>query len=568
MARALTFDLDQISNGNATKRQPAWSVTVWDIRSGLNTVSDVITGLPLDIVTGPFDISEFAEVVRVNERSGDYVTSGVPSSIIGGTVTDPDGQFNPDLIIPLVIGTQAYTDNRSRFFRRGNLIRITIGDERVDESTWVDVFTGRFAGQVGYVRGRAPNESQLTFKAYGREASFLQYERTSDEFTALPATTYIDMANSVATFEMGLSSGEVDFSGFGTNLLRHASVTLAKENPMSMLAKIMLFDVLLPKFNGSGILTTTDGTVQAASDRFYDDDSAIISINRPLTEVQPPDAVCVVGLDFNLTRINQPRQVIATMNITTGYFTSNESLKVFWSDDKTMLADNVVGVVLKSVNGGLSALGGGESFVAIASPTQDPSFPGPIGTIGMTVTIDTGYAPWLGVFLLITYIILSAIPNISFPFGGATIQVGSILAAIALAGALMVMTKLGRGQYEFQGDPFEFVFEEIRRCAADAGTNEFDRNEVTVLNHLIDNETTADNVAMELFFRQAARGRPRAARMLHDLALEPDDTFELISDGRRFLVDSIGYELRRKSPTLVIADVKCFEITDNISRAT
>lgn len=55
--------------------------------------------------------------------------------------------------------------------------------------------------------------------------------------------------------------------------------------------------------------------------------------------------------------------------------------------------------------------------------------------------------------------------------------------------------------------------------------------------------------------------------MLHDIALEPDDTFELLSDGRRFLVDSVNYTLSRGTPN-VTANVKCYEVTTNISRAT
>lgn len=579
MARPLTLNMEATSIGDVAKRSPAWKVELWDVRAGLNTISQIITGESLDPTTGPFDASEFVRLTQLEERAGDYITSGVPSSIMTATVEDPDGQFNPDLVIGLSLDftdpviKQTYTENRGRFFRRSNLVRVTVGDTRVPESEWVEVFTGLVAGQAGYASGRVPLESILSFKAYGREATFLKFERTTDEFTNVaPPTTYLQMAQSVAENEMGLATGEINFAGFGGNELRHRSLTLAKENPLSMLAKIMFIDGFLPKFDGSGILTQTSGLVSGSSDRFYPNNSAILSIKRPLTEVQPPDAVCVIGLNFLLSKITQPYQVVGEMNITTGYFTSNEELEIFWSSDRTQRVTNVDSRVLKSVNAGISPIGG-EDFEPIPAPTEDGVAPDLNATIGFTVTIDTGIAPWLVVFFMTNYIGLSALPDnvLVVGFGasdGFTINIGAILAALALASALYVMTKLGRGQYRFLGEPFEFVYEEIRECAAVTGVTEFDRIEIEVLNHLVDNAPQAQVAAREQLFRQQARSRPRDIIMFHDLGLEPDDTFELLADGRRFLVDSISYKLERGSNQNGIVDVKAFEITDNIQLAT
>ncbi|MGB5810123.1 MAG: hypothetical protein WBG86_06305 [Polyangiales bacterium] len=565
MARSLSFELDTIVTGDAAKRQPAWRIQVWDVRSGLATVGSIVASREsVNPSAGPFDISEFTSIVRVQERAGDYIQSGVAASIADITVQDPDGQFDPDDVL-------GDPDALGRFFRKGNVITIQYGDERLDTSLWVDLFFGIIGGQAGYARGRTPLVSELTLRAYGREASFMGFERTSDEFSNNPVVTYLEMAKTIATEEMGLSGAEQNLFGFGNQDLRHASVTLAKENPLSMLAKIMFTDGFLPKFNGSGVLEQTNGYATNSTDRFYTTDDGVLVIQRPLVETTPPDAVCVVGLDFELSRVDQPRQVVATMNVTTGYFTDGERLEVYWSDDRTQLVDNMAFKVLKSVNGGLNSLGGGEqvSFIASQSTNQ-------VGTVGAIVTIDTGFAPWLSVFLLVTYIILAAIPDSVIATGGGfgvvvvagfTISAGRITQAGALAAAMIILTKLGRGQYEFVGEPLEYVYSEIRECASSAGVSAFDRNEVEVLNHLVDNRTDAQEAAKQLLFRQQAIARTRTARMLFDPGLEPDDTFETLSDNRRFLVSSISYELKRDSGSNV-AIVKCGEVTDGVAVTT
>ena len=562
MARPLPLSLDEISRGNTSKSQPAWQLFVYDVRSGQNTVADVALGNTLALRTGPLDATEFAQTISVNERAGGYVEGNVASIVINCTLVDPNGQFDPQLLID-------DPDALARFFRKGNVVRLVRGDERVAQTDWVNVFTGRIAGQVGYDDTRAPLRREIVFKAYGREATFLPFERTSSEFKN-DGTTYLQMGESVAQNEMGLQTGEFNFFGWGTNLVRHKSVTLANENPLSMLAKIMFVDGFLPKFDGSGVLSQSSGLVTGNSDRFYETDDGVLSIRRIENEVVPPDAVCVTGLDFNQTRVNQPFQVIGELNVTTGYFTDGERLEIYWSDDRTKLADSVFPQVLKSVNGGLPIpLGGGEVFFPIVSPSTNS-----VGTVGYSVIVDTGFAPWVAVFFLTIYVGLSAVPNLVVVAGlgvstGSTINVGSIAAAAALTSALIILTKLGRGQYRFYGSPFEFVYETIRECAVAEGAGEFDRVEVEIENHLVDNRPQAAVIAREILFRQAARGRPRDIVMLYDLGLEPDDTMELLVSGRRFLVEQISYTLDRNNlEASAQARVRAYEVTTNAARAT
>ena len=565
MSLPLSPLMDLIALGETETRSPAFSVFVYDIRSMMNTVADVVLDGSVDAnpaglhdLTGPLDITGLVKSIKVQENGGDYVASGIPNSNIQATLLDPDGIFNPNATRtdPLAPG---------RWFRRGNIIRIRVGDEQVPEAEWVDKFFGRIKGQVGYDSSRVNNRRELTFKAYGREANFIGIERTSTEWKN-DGTLYFDMAEDVATGEMGLSLGEMDWAGFGTTALLHGSLTLAKEPAMSMLAKILFVDGLLPKFRGDGRLVTTSGLVTASSSRFYSSNNPIRTLSQPQAEVQPADAIKVVGLSAVQARIDQPLQVIGELSVTTGYFTQDEDLYIYWSDDRTALADRVQVRTIKSVNGGMTLLGGGERYFPITSPS-----PNSTGTIGFRITIDTGYAPYVAIFLLTVYVVLSFIPDLIVGFGigaisGVTISIGRVIAAGALAAAMILMTKVGRGQYRFEGEPFEYVFAEIPERAAVNGISEFELTEIEVFNHLVADAEVGKVIAREILKRQQARGRPRRITMLHDPSLEPDDTFELTETGDRYLVESISYTLERGKP--VIANVAAYDVTDNISAAT
>jgi hypothetical protein len=215
----------------------------------------------------------------------------------------------------------------------------------------------------------------------------------------------------------------------------------------------------------------------------------------------------------------------------------------------------------KSVNGGINILGGGEEFETIDAPNSAE------GTIGGTVTISTGFAPYIIIFLTVEYVALAAIPDTVITAGfiagaGETIPIGRIAQAVDLAIILILMTKIGRGDYDFTGIPFEYVFEEIRACAQIENVLAEDLVEVEIENHLVQHLTDAENSAREVLFRQQAKGNPRSITMFHDLRLEPDDIFDT-ADGRSYLIETITRTLQRGQEA-VIADVSGYEITGGI----
>lgn len=559
MARALSTELDAIMV-DATKRKPSWKVEIYDVRSTADTINTVVrnivnSGTPvLQALTGPRDFTPDAVSVQVDERRGDYVHGGVTATTVTVNLIDEHGLFDPFLLIGLNPASSAYADAVGRYLRAGNVVTLQIGDSRVDQAIWPRIFTGEIVGQAGRARSRSDGaRSTMTVRALSREARFSQFERTSNDFTI--GQTFLQTAATIAQDEMGLDADEVDLSGWGSFQIAHTSVQFVEETPISMLAKLMFADGFLPKFDGRGVLTQISSTITGAADRIYEDLDVLRQIDRPFSDIEQPNCVTVVGLDGDMTKVSQPLQLLATTNITTGYFANDEEIDVFWSDDKTTVAEDEQARVIRSVNGGISLLGGEEVFTFIPSPGPGGGF------IGVKITINTGFAPWLATFFLVTYVILAAIPDEVLSVF--TIPVGRIVQALALGAAAWILTKIGRGQYEFLGSPIEWVYKELRGRACVNGASAFERNTIEIENHLLNTQAMVDNAARDTLLLLQAEENPRTANTLHDLKLEPDDIFEIPGD-RLFLINSVTYTLIRNSARYPRATLGAFEITPGV----
>ncbi len=558
MSRILSSNLEEIML-RATTRSPEFRLEIYDLRSTSDTMRDVVLfnvngqQTSLRALTGPRDFTPEVESVTVQERRGDYVNGGPSATSIQVTLADGTGGIlDPLRILGLSPASEAYRLEEGRFFRKDNAVVLRVGDSRVDESEWPVIFTGAIAGQAGRQRSRSDGaESRTIIVAHSREARFSQFERTAGPYSI--GTTFLGVARNIAQDEMGLDLQEVDLSGWGSDQLAHDPVSLVDISPLSMLAQLMFADGFLPKFDGFGRLSQISSVVTGAPDRVYQDLRTIRKIDRPFSDVEQPNCVTVTGLESNLTKVVQPFQSLATADITTGFFTSGEEFEVYWIDDQSIVAEAVQTIIHKSINEGISILGGDEEFdfIPIAGTGG--------GYIGVTVTMDTGFAPWIVVFLLVLYIILAIIPDIVV--FSATISVGRLIQAIALSAAVYIMTKIGRGQYEWMGSPIEWVYRELKCRACVDGRTQFDRNTVDIENHLISRTAQCRNAARQTLLLLQAQENPRMIQMFHDLLLEPDDIFE-IPTGQRYLIDSLNYTLRRGDPA--IAQAACFEVTDGV----
>jgi hypothetical protein len=143
--------------------------------------------------------------------------------------------------------------------------------------------------------------------------------------------------------------------------------------------------------------------------------------------------------------------------------------------------------------------------------------------------------------------------------------VGSAAAAISLSLALIVMTKIGRGDYAFVGEPFEYVYEEISATAELDGLLSEDLVELEIENHLINDQTKLDNLARDVLFEQQAKGNPRIFRNLLDLRLETNDEFEAFG-GRFFKIKELTRTLIRTGDgNTALATINAFETTPGLA---
>ena len=375
-------------------------------------------------------------------------------------------------------------------------------------------------------------------------------------FAMLIVSALVILVLDIATTDMALDADEVEFTGWGSTVTAQP-VQFGEEEPMVALARLMFVDGFVPVFDGRGVLKQALALISNIPTRIYLDDQVIVTMDRPFSQLNPPNSIWIKGLSATMSKVIQPRQVLGGITITTGYFTQDESISTFWSEDNTLLGQNVAIDVKRSVNGGLTGLGAEEVFTLIPAPS------GLEGSIGMRADISTGFAPWIILVLTIIYVVLSAIPDAAGVVF--TIPIGRVIQAIALAAVLLIMTKIGKGEYDFVGEPFEYVFAEISGRAELAGLLSGEVVELIIENHLINDQTVLNTLARDVLFEQQASGQPRAFSNMFDLRLELNDEFEALT-GRGFKIKGIQRALKRTSQgNEALAAIDAFEITGGLN---
>lgn len=528
MARSLSLELNAAML-EPHLRMPRYKIYVYDLLSGGDAMSDIVLENELDDLTGPRDFTSECLRCTVDESAGDYIDSGIPTSSVTFDILDSTGRFDPT-------NYQLTGTGDGRWLRDGNAVRIVQGDSRVDEDDWIVRFTGFLTGQAGVDSNRSTLTGTITCKALGRESISVNQVSTSDNYSSNVSCATI--AADIAESDMGLLVGEYDFGSIGATVTRHKSNQFVEQSPLVSIAQALFPDLYLPRFDGEGILVASSGSVSQAAVRIYDDKKMRVTMVRPWHEAKRVNAVQVKGLSSGLVKASAPTQELATFDLTSGYFAHDERHEIYWSGDRTQLAENVYMRILQSISGGLTPLGGEEDATPIPAPNPDQE-----GTIGMVLEIGTGFAPYLLVLLTFDYIAASFIPDNVLAIAGITVPVGRVIQAALLVSILIVMTQIGHGSYQFIGTPFEYLYQEIRAEARETGVTLSTRNAREVTNHLVTSTTLAHALARDLLTREIAKSALRQSQRLEDLRLEVDDVFE--EDSRRYLVRRITSTLGR-----------------------
>ena len=556
--RTLTAQLDAIQL--AQRRRPDWKVEIFDIRSTSNEptptrINDVVLfnlGLLLSLPAsvGPRDFTDDVDRVQITEVAGDYTRQGVASTAIQCNVSDPDADLDP---------VENPAPGNGRWLRQGNVIVIREGDREIADTDWPMTFTGAIQGQPGQDFNRTTGNATLSAKASSREVDFLRRKSTSENFPQ--STTFDFMANEIAETDMGLDADEINLPTLGSRLTAHRSTQFVDESPLTTIAKIMFPDGFMPRFEGDGRLGLTTGEIGKAPSRIYATSELPITITRPILEFNGTNDVEILGLDADLSKIVQQSQELATAEITTGFFSQDAAIPVAWSEDKTQQAQNVNFEILNSIAATLFPFGD-EAF------TETVQSDG--GSVEGVVDVDGGIGGALRLVALIFTSMVSSLvtPDIApqTPAGAtAVIPFGRAVLTFVAKAIEMILAQVGRGQYRLNGEPYEYVFKEIRSVARIAGIRSEDREQVSVENHLINSQVDCDATAERVLRRERAKQNLRSVGMVFDLRLEPDDVFEVGTGigARRYMINTLSRVLSRAAGDN-LAQLQCFEVTPGV----
>jgi hypothetical protein len=438
------------------------------------------------------------------------------------TLQDPDGDFHPD------------TGSLRNYLRDGAVLRLLEGDARVSQGDWIWTFTGAVKGQLGWKKG--PRGAVLTaqLSAYGREntQAFKRRKITSKEYTAGTdlGIMFYDLAN---TF-LGLSDAENLVPRILGRHFLHKSNQIVQMAPWEALAGILEVICGVPCFNGEGKLTWWSKNLARTPDRILPDYIRIYDFQVPARTQDVINKVIVVFIDANLEEVEGSLQCLGKASITTGFFTFEEKIPCYWSEDRKQRAKQTWMKVIKSVNDNLLPVGE-ESYA------EHDEFHGEI-----TIEISA-WVPTLAGALLAEYIALSFEPDwAEVPAFGIwpTITYGKLLQAQALVSILLIMMSLGSAQYEIWGIPYDMVYLKKKSIAVQQGLEIWEEIDKEIKNDFIGSHEQADAVAVTEWIYEQSQGHPRIIVMDDDLALEKGDIFQL-PDGRRIFITDLAKSIQR-----------------------
>jgi len=622
--RALSADLLDIQENKFRQRE--WKLYVYDYGAtrgtdSADTLSRIVQGADLDPLTGPLDLTDYVTKIQMSERSSDFAQGSLLANSITfevsdrGLVWDPVGGsqsrwLKPGNFVRIREGEAGSTLYENESFsgsaigvagtyaviggdivaaedveiREGSIggtllelgthytvdevagtitgvgtkwvaattYYVTYRAHNIPVSEWPWTFTGTIVGRAGNAGRDRNNNAILQLAAEDRMASLLKITTTSQAFDQ--GTQYSFMMRSILQDDLGFADTEFELGALGGQLTTQATTQMVDESPMISLAKIAFVDGFVPYFDGEGILRFYENVSSKSVDILYDTFDLFEQFTRPYSPLEDVNEVEVIGLESTLTKISQPKQALATATITLGFFGGDASIPVAWSDDKTAQADNVYLNAISSVTGALLPFGAEELNI---TPDDDGGY-----RFGRIEVEGAFYAPLVTV-LYAARIAASYIPdNVAAFGGGATIPVGRIIEGTASIAIGLVLATIGRGDYEILGEPYEYVFKEIRGVARVGDFAFIDIRNVTIENHLLDTQQEVDDIAVRELRTQRKRANVWNCVMRHDLRLVPGDKFYL-PDNREFIVTEIQRSISRVEPQL--ATLAIYETTAGVN---
>ena len=447
------------------------------------------------------------------------------------TLKDETGDYNPD--------TGVYAN----YLSDGCIIRLKEGDTRIVESEWMWTFTGAIKGQLGWVKNRRSRLLEAKVTVYSRENTSAMKRRkiTTKEYTV---GTDLGVMFSDIGVKMGLTPEEIRVPGIFGRYFYHKTNQISQVSPWEAQTSLLETIMEIPLFDGEGRLSSYKKDLNRPPDKVFTDESYVHSYEVVSRTDDAINKVIIKFLDSNLTKVPGPSQSLGSAEVTTGFFTMQEKLKCYWSEDRKQRAEATYMKVLKGVNDNLLPVGD-ENY------TQDDDFS---GTITVSISI---WVPVLASVMLLAYVAAAFIPDYwAGQFFGVTIPWGRVIQAIAMMGILLIMMCLGSAQYEIWGVPYDYAYLEKRSIAIVSGTPYYDENEVTLENDFIGTHDWSDALAACELCYQVSKAFPRKLIIDDYLGLEIGDIIQ-IYDGRKIFITDMKKTIKRgQNPVIEVTGFK------------
>lgn len=484
-----------------TKRRPEFQVLLYDSTENL---SEIVLG---NSTQTPVDITKYISRASITEKEGSATTASLT------IIQDSD----VDILSPY------------HFIGR-RIIRILYIDSAVLErgEDWLVMFTGATVGQPGYRRSR-DGHSEISVKCMDRSIFYKDDKLESPKYPKGDdlGEIAVDLATN-GTYGFGLEREEVKWGLFREEV-QHNEVSFFDVFMMEGLELIGFIVGKRPAWDGEGNLEMRDVSLDKSPMRTYDDQSLFVDLTWPQVETNIHNKIRVTGLDSEMTQITSPSQNLAKITGTVGYFQDEYRTKVYYSEDRSARALNVI-IGKYKINGQLS------SFIKGKAKLKK------ITVAHCTVVIETPYNAWLFIIFFIVYIVFWAVGTIPI-FG----NVVFVPAAIWLCLGLALMQALGTFEVEVNGAPYKMVYKEVEGTAQWANLLSYETNELPIENHLVYSKALADSLAFRELKKEAVKGAPRSLNMPIDPVLEWSDIIELPDDSR-YYVDGITRNFERDNP--------------------
>ncbi|WP_177198068.1 hypothetical protein [Nitrosomonas communis] len=356
----------------------------------------------------------------------------------------------------------------------------------------------------------------LTLRSRDASSHWRNVRRVTEIY---PVATPLSVIARDIAYTLGLTDAEIGFGETSVTTV-HSNTQLADLTAWEMLEKLAEPLGVQPFVDARGVLKTISRDITRPADIVLTTER-IISVtaakSRPLLT-----AVKVRWLDPNLTKVSQQDQILASINITAGFFQLKQTKRVSFSEDETQRAENTYLVIRQSANSGLL-------------PVCEEAYSQKTQTGGEIVLTTYAWVPALVTAGMAAILSSSLIPDGVTPTE--TIPLGRPIQASAEIAVLLTLASIGTGMYEIWGTPYDYVHTHNTTEAYDQNAPEWMSNEVEIENDFIMDEPMAQAYAVRELLYRAHEVSSFNVSIVDDPRIEPGDILQLPDQSRLYVTN-------------------------------